>query len=137
MNTTLILAQLALIQTASDAIRAECEPPPPPVPPTPTLAVATFYGWDALTFEFAAAAADGGAFSMQYRAHDLDVTGHGPQEWTDLQTSGVPNLSVPNSADRILEVRAWCEREGVRSEHAVLVLSLNDFRPVEETPAEG
>jgi len=129
MNTALILEQLAIIEAASALIRAEVTPPPPPVPPTPTLAVATHYGWDALTFEFAAAAADGGAFSMQYRAHESDTTGHGPQEWTDLQTTGVPNLSVPNSANRILEVRAWCEREGARSEDTSLVLNLNDYLP--------
>lgn len=136
MNTALILEHLAIIEAASAIIRVEVTPPPPPVPPTPTLAVATFYG--EVTFEFAVEA--GGSFSLQYRAHESDTTGHGPQGWVDLQTSGVPNLTVHNPDNRILLFRAWCEREGVRSEDAVLVLLLNDYLPtppVEEQGAEG
>lgn len=127
MNTALILTQLAIIESASAAIRAEMEAPPPPVPPAPSLSVATHYG--EVTFEFAVAVFDNGAFFLQYRAHASDTTGHGPQEWTDLPTTGVPNVTVPNAADRILEVRAFYEREGVRSDDAVLVLSLNDYLP--------
>lgn len=127
MNTALILEQLTLVENSLAIIRAEVTPPPPPVPPAPSLAVATHYG--EVTFEFAAAAFDGGAFSMQFRAHESDTTGHGPQEWTDLITTGTPNMTVPNAANRILELRAWCEREGVRSEYVTLVLMLNDYLP--------
>lgn len=142
MNTSHILEQLTFIESAAAAIRAsltpEDPPPPPIVPPAPTLSLATSYG--EVTLEFAAAAFDGGAFSLQYRAHATDTTGHGPQEWTDLQSSGTPNLTVTPAADRVLEFRAFCEREGVRSDDAVLVVEMNDYLstpPVEEQGAES
>ncbi len=128
MNTALISEHLAFIEASVAIIRAEITPPSPPTPPAPSLSIATHYG--EVTFEFAAAAFDGGAFSMQYRAHESDTTGHGPQEWQDIQSTGTPNLTVPNATDRILEVRAWCEREGARSEDTSLILNLNDYLPL-------
>lgn len=139
MNTALILAQLAIIDAATAAIRAEMTPPTAAPPPPPSLAIETFYGWNPLTLVFAAQAVDNGPFNLEYRAHESDATGQGPQEWATIPTFGSPNLTIPAADDHILEVRAFCEREGVRSEDATLVLSLNDYLPVpplEETQPE-
>lgn len=130
MNTAFILTHLDSIDATIATIRAALEDslPPPPTPPSPPLVeVANHYGETPMTFEFNVTS--DGSFRLQYRAHASDATGNGPQEWTDLQTTGTPNVTFAVSTDRIIEVRAFCEREGVRSEDATLVLLLNDYLP--------
>lgn len=124
--------ELDAIQLRLNSIRylATDPAPDPGKPDAPTLSIANIYVTGGpLTIELNVAAT--GTYRLDYRA--TDATGNGPTDWTPLQASGTPNVTIqPPLNDRVIEFRAITQGDGVESDPSVLSVNLNDFIPSTE-----
>lgn len=137
MNIEALTAKLNAAQALLDEVRTELNtpdtPPPPPAPDAPTFNTPTVYGNESgLVIEFNITFPEGATPLLDYKAAHEDTTGHGPQEWNELQATGTPNVSLYPTRDRILVFRARAMNGGGTSEPALLTVNLNDYLPAVE-----